>query len=139
MEEEMPTVKATANRWIDRFVLLPIKNIYPDIVGLIFATPIIGGFLLMLYQSITYLDTGVWIPFSLLDSFAFLGSEWAANASPERLIGLHKIFADLPLSGSLIIGGLLAAALTTWVVVLDQIHAEQKSEKKMVLMMREKG
>jgi len=88
-------------------------------------TPLYSGFGLMLYQSLYYIQTGVWMPVSLLDGLAFLKNDWAMDRTPAMLIGLHKIFDNLPLSGSLIVLSLIIALIILGVRV-DRAERERE-------------
>ena len=72
------------------------------------------------------------MPFSLLDGLAFLKNEWAMDRTPDMLIGLHKIFDSLPLSGSLMVLSLIIA-LVILGARLDRAEREREWARKVSL------
>ena len=70
----------------------------------------LGGFGFLGYQIYLYLKGGEWISYSALHLVKQISPQaeaWTIN--PDSWLGLHSVLDWLPLSGVLVIGGMMAA------------------------------
>ena len=61
----------------------------------------------LVYQIYTYLQTGTWIPISLITAFQWLGAEWAIT--PNSWHGLYEVLDFIPLSLTIFVLGVITA------------------------------
>jgi hypothetical protein len=69
--------------------------------GLVAGIGIIG------WQAITWLESAVWVPVSVLAALKWLGIPWAL--APTDWLALHKALDFIPLSITLVITGIVVA------------------------------
>ncbi|ABM02104.1 hypothetical protein Ping_0237 [Psychromonas ingrahamii 37] len=65
---------------------------------------VISAVCVFVFQTYTYLKSGVWLPLSVIDGFSTIGFEWAKN--PTDWIGLWELVDQVPLSVGLFLIGL---------------------------------
>lgn len=92
-----------------------VEIVLVDAVGKAIAGSVISGSLVVLGQTIYYLFSGIWVAIPVLQLLVWIdrclqawGMQWMWLYNPQSWVGLHRILEVLPLSGSLLIFGLLA-------------------------------
>jgi hypothetical protein len=84
-------------------------------IGLTLIFAILGavftiGLFAFFWQVYLYFRFGSWVPYSMIDVFQYLGSEWAI--SPSDWVGFYNIFDSIPASVGLMVVGLFFSLIS---------------------------
>ncbi len=62
------------------------------------------------YQVFTYLQTGTWVPISIITLFKWIGMPWAIN--PQNWFGMYNILDAMPLSITVFVLSIVIALIS---------------------------